>query len=152
MHKDETKPTLVYKCGEAWRIDSYNVKIGIDGILRIMHHLEMIKFKGKIKKSYICKILKETQWIRSPGSGLSKILKKIGSYVKKNELIANITDPFGSKQEYKIVSPFEGIIISTNNFPLLNEGDYLIEIANNTEKNEQLQNLNLKQNEPIEIQ
>jgi len=151
MHKDHGKPTLIYKCGEAWRIDKTNIKIGVNGILNIMNYLNMIQLKSKIKKSFVSKIFKKTTWISSPGSGISKILKNIGSYVKKNEYIANISDPFGTKQKYKINSPIAGIIISINNFPLLNEGDYLIEIADTLEKNEQLYNLNLEQSESVEI-
>lgn len=146
MHKDKSKPILIYKCGEAWRIDDNSIKIGINGIYLILHHLQMIKPKSKIKKSIISKILKNTLWIRSPGSGISKLLKKLGSYVKKNEHIANIIDPFGTKQEYKIISPIEGIIISLNNFPLLNEGDHLIEIANTKDTT-----LNLEQHDSLEI-
>lgn len=134
MHKDETKPTLIYKCGEAWRVDDNYVKMGMNGIIKVMTYLDMIKTKGKASKSFIPKILKNALWIRSPGSGLSKILKRVGSYVHKNDYIANISDPFGSKQMHKIYAATSGIITSINNFPLLNEGDYLIEISNNPEK------------------
>lgn len=150
IHSDENKPTLIYKSGEAWRLDSNNIKIGVNGIIRVMHHLKMIKTKSKIKKPFVSTILKKSEWIRSPGSGMSKILKKIGTYVKKNEHIADISDPFGSKQEHKITSPFNGIIISINRFPLLYEGDTLIEISK-TENNESFHNTNLMHHESIEL-
>ena len=151
MHKDEAKPSLIYKCDEAWKVDPNNVKIGVNGIIRIMHHLKMIKPKYKEKKAFISKILKKTLWIRSPGSGMSEILKKIGSLVNANEHIANITDPFGTEKKHKIISPINGIIISINNFPLLNEGDFLIEIAYNLEKDVHLQDINIEQSESLEV-
>ncbi len=151
MHKDETKPSLIYKCDEAWRMNSNNVKIGVNGIIRILYHLKMIKAKSKIKKSFLSNVFKKTVWIRSPGSGMCKILKKIGSFVEKNEHIANIIDPFGTEQKHKVITPINGIIISINNFPLLNEGDYLVEIANNIGKDANLQDVNIEQSESLEV-
>ncbi len=148
MHRDGTKPTLIYKSGEAWRIDENNVKHGVNGILHVMRFLKMLTSKSKAKKSLVSQVLKETFWIRSPGSGMNEMLKKTGAIVKKNEHLANISDPFGTKQKYKILSPCDGIIVSINNFPLLNEGDYLIELASNVNN---AQNLSLESSEIIEV-
>jgi len=151
MHQDNSKPTFVYKAGEAWRIEANNVAIGVNGIVRIMNFLKMIKVKNKLKKCFVPKIIKNTIWVRSPGSGMNKSLVKLGSYVKKNQKIVNVSDPFGTLQKDEVVSPIEGIVISINNFPLLNEGDYLIEIAQTIDDNVESYNIPIEHNESIEI-
>lgn len=126
---NDNKPVLVYDAGEALRIDEYAIKIGINGIIRVMKYLGMLKTPMKHRKSIIPLNVKSTIWIRSPGSGLYKLQKKLGSYVQKNELLASIKDPFGTRQKHNVISPANGIIIGNNTFPLINEGDPILEIA-----------------------
>jgi uncharacterized protein len=122
-------PTLLYEAGEALRLNSLAIRVGLKGILNIMRYLDMIPKKKKTSPESQSLFIDEQQWLYSPCSGLCQMFKKNGSYVKKEELIAHVSDPFGSKQTSKITSPFDGIIISQKNLPLINEGEPIIQIA-----------------------
>ena len=53
---------------------------------------------------------------------------KVGSSVKKNQILGVISDPFGYHTT-RIDSPFDGIVIGATTLPLLNTGDATLHIA-----------------------
>lgn len=120
-------PTLIYETGEPLRLDEKGIQTGLRGILRVMHSLGMIKLKTK--SEYKPVTIRSSKWVRSPGSGLCQPLKKLGSSVKEGEVIAEIYDPFGTSQKFTITSPNQGIVITQNTLPLVNEGDMIVQIA-----------------------
>jgi uncharacterized protein len=129
MHKDDSKIVMLYEAGQALQVQDLPIKAGIKGILNVMRKLKMIapsKIKTKTQESLV---IKNTSWIRAPGSGICRLYKKLGSYVRKGDLIAGIIDPFGTEQKYKITSPCNGIIITENTLSLVNEGESLFQIA-----------------------
>ena len=67
-------------------------------------------------------------WIRAPHSGSFRIHKKIGDQVNSGDLLAVISDPFGS-ETFKVESFRRGIIIGLSTLPLVNRGDAMIHIA-----------------------
>ena len=54
--------------------------------------------------------------------------KKLGDFVKKDQVIGIISDPFG-KHKFKVTSKYEGILIGLVTLPLLNNGDAVAHIA-----------------------
>ncbi|MBN2479608.1 MAG: succinylglutamate desuccinylase/aspartoacylase family protein [Parachlamydiales bacterium] len=134
MQEDQEKkiPTLLFEAGEALRLDEIVIRTGIRGIVNIFKNLQMLKSSHKQKPNNHVKIY-ETHWVHSPGSGICNLYKKLGSFVKKSDLLAKISDPFGTKQTYDVISPMEGIIIAQNNLPLVNEGESILQIAKQEE-------------------
>jgi uncharacterized protein len=135
-------PTLRFIGGEAQRLNEYAIKVGLKGVKNVLKFLNMIPIKKKNKQDDCFNSIFKHTWIYSPSSGMCEIFKKLGSYVKKGELIARISDPFGSVQVNKIVSPVDGIIIAIKTKPLVNEGDYIVQIAEHSkalEVTEQIQ-------------
>lgn len=120
-------PTLIYQAGEPLRLDERSIRTGYHGILRVMRSLDMLKLKGKLEYQPV--EVKATKWLRAPGSGLCHLSKKHGSSVKKGELLADIYDPFGTSQKFQIYSPQQGIILTLNTLPIVNEGDPIVELA-----------------------
>jgi predicted deacylase len=120
-------PTLIYQAGEPLRIDERGIRNGFQGILRVMRSLDMLKLKGKFEYSPI--EVRSRNWLRAPGSGLCQPFKKLGAFVKKGELLAEIYDPFGTSQKFQIYSTQQGIILTLNTLPLVNEGDPIVELA-----------------------
>lgn len=138
LHREENSiPTIIYKVGESLRLDETGIKYGVQGIVRLMRDLNMIRPPKKPMKIRKPLFIKRHEWVRAPCSGLCENLKKLGSPIKKNDLIAKISDPFGTSLHTEIRSPFNGIIISLNNLPIVNEGDPIIEVAKTTEDYEE---------------
>ena len=126
----EEKPYLVYEAGEAMRFDEPSIRIGTKGITNVMRHIGMLSAPSKTKptkqKSFL---MRDTRWVRSPTSGISHSITKLGQRVKKDELLTVIKDPFGAGSDVSVSAPFEGIVVSINNLPLVYEGVSLFQLA-----------------------
>jgi len=126
----ENIPMILFEAGEALRFDESSIKTGVDGILRVMKQIGMIKpdQKHRIAKTFIAQ---SSSWLRAPKSGINIPKIKLGSFVKKGDVISEITNPFGDRKT--IIKAHEsGIIIGISLLPLVNKGDALFHIA--TEK------------------
>jgi len=130
LHREEKKiPTIVYETGEALRLDERGIRVGAQGIIRIMRNLNMLSLPPKGSKNPESIRLESEYWVRAPSSGLCEVFHKLGSFVKKGSRIARIFDPFGTEQKEEVFSPFDGIVISRNNLPILNEGEPILQLA-----------------------
>lgn len=122
-------PTIIYQTGEALRLDEYGIKLGVQGIIRVMRNLQMLSTMTKGSKNPESSKAKSEHWIRASSSGLCEIYSKIGRAVKKGDRLAKILDPFGTEQKQDIISPMDGFIIAKNNLPIVNEGEPILQIA-----------------------
>jgi len=121
------KHILVYEGGESSRWDEFSIKEGVDGCLRLLNNLGMTNIAVPDNKT---KKIPKTSWIRARHSGLFCAYKKYGAFIRKDEVIGAIADPFG-EVEYKIKSPANGYIVGLNNKPMINQGDAIIHIGIN---------------------
>lgn len=119
------KSILVFEGGESLRFDPVSIHEGINGCLRLMQALDMIK---TIIPSNTTVQLDGAIWVRARASGLFHTARSNGTYVEKGEQIGIICDPYG-EQEEKIISTHSGYIIGINNQPVVNEGDALMHIG-----------------------
>ncbi|NGX45804.1 MAG: N-alpha-acetyl-L-2,4-diaminobutyric acid deacetylase [Chlamydiae bacterium] len=122
-------PTIIYEAGEALRLDSHGIKVGIQGIVRVMRKIDMLPASLKGGKIAAPIQLASEYWVRASSSGLCEVFCRIGTFVSKGSRLAKILDPFGSEQKEEIFSPFDGIIIARNNLPILNEGEPILQLA-----------------------
>jgi predicted deacylase len=120
-------PMLVYESGEALRFDSTSIRAGLRGILNVMRHIGMIKATrlASVQKPVIAS---STRWARAPVSGIVMPNVRLGGTVAAGEVMALISDPFGTEQE-PVPAPFDGIVIGRSNLPLAHEGDALFNVA-----------------------
>ncbi len=118
---------LLFEGGEALRFEENIIKHGFNGCVNVMKDIGMLPTIKPIKrkKSYIAQ---SSSWVRAPHSGSFHVLKQPGDYVKKDELLAIISDPFG-ENPYEVFSKESGIIIGMSKIPLVNKGDAMIHIA-----------------------
>ncbi|HXC05873.1 MAG TPA: succinylglutamate desuccinylase/aspartoacylase family protein [Bacteroidia bacterium] len=119
------KPVLVYEAGESMRFNEKAITEGVNGCLRLMKNLGMIDLELEPAPS---RILNDTTWVRADISGMFRTTKKYGSFIKKNEVIGSISDPYG-EIETTLKAPETGYIIGINNKPVINEGDALIHVG-----------------------
>lgn len=119
------KHILVYEGGESARWDEFSINEGVDGCLRLLNSLGMTHITVPENKT---KIIPKTTWVRARHSGLFYAYKKYGAFIRKDEVIGAIADPFG-EVEYKIKSPANGYIVGLNNKPMINQGDAIIHVG-----------------------
>ena len=120
------KHILVYEGGEAARFDQMAIQEGVNGALRLMQHLGM-RESGP-EPSVESKIINHSSWVRARKSGIFLTEVKSGAYVKKNQLVGYIAEPYGAFKQ-PIKSPATGYIIGMNNNPIVHQGDALMHIG-----------------------
>lgn len=132
-HKLNVK-MLLFEGGKSLDINESIADAGVDGVKRVLAHLEMLDPKHLVKKQESETIyIEKSAWIRAKCSGLLHDQNTIGSFVKKGTVLAIITDPFG-KFERKIKSPNDGYIINANLAPIVYQGDAIYHISKTLEK------------------
>lgn len=132
-HKLNVK-MLLFEGGKSLDINESIADAGVDGVKRVLAHLEMLDPKHLVKKQETETIyIEKSAWIRAKCSGLLHDQNTIGSFVKKGTVLAIITDPFG-KFERKIKSPNDGYIINANLAPIVYQGDAIYHISKTLEK------------------
>jgi predicted deacylase len=119
------KHILVYETGESLRFDQNGIQEGINGTLRLLKHLEMIK---EAPEPHLSEIYENSDWIRASFAGLYHSKIELGNFVEKGMNIGSITDPFGNEKKI-LKSKFEGRVIGFNNCPVVHKGDALLHIA-----------------------
>ncbi|MEO0575753.1 MAG: succinylglutamate desuccinylase/aspartoacylase family protein [Pseudomonadota bacterium] len=120
-------PLLVYEAGEALRFDEACIRTGVRGVQRVMRHLGMLpgKTPAKFGESVITH---DSAWVRASQSGIIVTRAALGSRVRRGEVVAVISDPFGVSQ-HEVCSPHNGIVIGNAQLPLVHEGDAICHIA-----------------------
>ena len=63
---------------------------------------------------------------------VTRLFVDVGDEVKKGDLIATISDPYG-KVEHKMKAPHEGYVINVNDAPIIYQGDAIFHISTHLE-------------------
>ena len=121
-------PTIIFETGEALRLDAKGIRIGVQGILRVMRNIGLLPVAKSKSEPRSVKV-QSADWQRSHTSGLCEVFAKMGEFVSKNQRIATISDPFGTDMKEDIYAPYDAVIIGCNNLPILNEGEPLLQLA-----------------------
>jgi uncharacterized protein len=120
------KHILVYEGGESMRLDPYAIEEAIAGSKRLLYHLGMIEDKIAPKNTMI---VKESYWTRAKDSGIFTSAVNLGDEVKKGQILARVSDPYG-QLKVPVKCPRNGFVIGLNNNPVVNVGDALIHVGN----------------------
>ena len=116
------KPILVYEGGESLRLRKPAIDAGIEGMQRLMKHLDMIEQAPAPREENI--LIQKSSWARARMAGLHHAQVHNGSFVKKSEKMGALTDPFGT-YEKNIRAVQDCHILAINNNPVVNRGDAL---------------------------
>lgn len=119
------KSILVYEGGESMRLDNFAIEEGIQGVLRLMKYLGMNDLPVAEQSSVI---LHGSTWIRARISGVLNTMVGYGEEVKKNQILATISDPYG-ETKVTMKSPVSGFIVGVNNMSVVNAGDALVHLG-----------------------
>ncbi|MBC5837407.1 succinylglutamate desuccinylase/aspartoacylase family protein [Flavobacterium muglaense] len=120
---------LLFEGGKSLDINTSVSNTGIQGVKRILDHLDMLDPKQTLEKQENKTIyIEKSAWIRAKWSGLLHDNGYIGAFVKRDTVLAIITDPFG-KFEHKVKAPNDGYIINANHAPIVYQGDAVYHIS-----------------------
>ena len=121
-------PVITYEAGEALRFDEVAIRAGVNGVINVMRHIGMLPASRSKRMKPFPIISEESYWVRASESGILRALVPNGAKVEKGDVIALVSDPFGSKSD-EIRAPSAGIIIGRTFLPLVHEGEALFHIA-----------------------
>ncbi|NND88269.1 MAG: succinylglutamate desuccinylase/aspartoacylase family protein, partial [Flavobacteriaceae bacterium] len=122
-------PVLLFEGGKSLNNNKHIVKVGVDGVMRVLDHLGMLAdaYKAPVaEKSSV--LIEKSRWIRAQRSGLLHVKIDCNKYVMKDEFLATITDPYG-QMRFKVKAPNAGYIINVNHAPIVYQGDAIFHIS-----------------------
>lgn len=123
---------LLFEGGKSLDINQKVTHEAVEGSKRFLDYLKMLPKKHQSTEAHQTIYIKKSDWIRAHFSGMFHGLKEIGTFVKKGELIATISDPFG-KIEHKVKAPHDGFLINVNDAPIVYQGDAIFHISRELE-------------------
>jgi len=122
-------PMLLFEGGKSFNIHDTITNTGVNGAKRVLHHFGMLNSKFKVskpKKEAI--IIEDSKWLRAKFSGMFKPTVAINSYVEKDDVLGNITDPYGSFNHF-VKAPNAGYVFNVNESPIIYQGDAIFHIS-----------------------
>lgn len=122
-------PYLLFEGGKSLENNKTIAKEGVEGIIRILEHLDMLsqkKVPAAVHTQTI--IIKKAKWVRAHRSGLLHVRVECNTLVNKGDLLATITDPYG-KMKIRVSAPNDGYIINVNQSPIVNQGDAIFHLS-----------------------
>lgn len=123
------KMVLLFEGGKSLDSNKEIAKHGVDGAMRILSHLGMLKPRFVLPEVTGNSIVVENStWMRAKYSGLLHVKIECGKHIEKGEYIATITDPYG-KFRHKVIAPHTGHIINVNESPIVYQGDAIFHLT-----------------------
>ena len=119
---------LLFEGGEALRFDEVAIDAAVQGTLRLLKHLGMIKVALPLPPHIKPIHSSSSIWLRAPEGGLLHSPRRAGDRVAAGEEVGAITGPLG-ENPVPVVASDEGIIIGRTLLPIVNRGDALFHIA-----------------------
>jgi predicted deacylase len=128
---------LLFEGGKSLDINNHIADEGVNGVKRLLSHLDMLDPKHNVIQQKTPTIyIEKSGWVRAKCSGLLHDYNTIGTFLKKGSVLATITDPYG-KFERKVKAPNDGYVINANLSPIVYEGDAIYHMSNTTENGEE---------------
>lgn len=122
-------PMLLFEGGKSFNISSNITNTGVNGAKRVLHHLGMLSNRFKVSKPKVkAVVIDDSKWLRAKYSGMFKVTVAINTFVEKDQVIGNITDPYGSFN-YFVKAPNSGYIFNLNESPIIYQGDAIFHIT-----------------------
>ena len=128
---------LLFEGGKSLDINNHIADEGVNGVKRLLSHLDMLDPKHIVIQQKTPTIyIEKSGWVRAKCSGLLHDYNTIGTFLKKGSVLATITDPYG-KFERKVKAPNDGYVINANLSPIVYEGDAIYHMSNTVESGDE---------------
>ena len=119
---------LLFEGGQALRFEENIIRLGVKGCLSVMKEIGMLTSKSVSHEEREVFHAQSSSWVRAPKSGTFVSKVSVGDYVSEGDIVAVISDPFGT-EECEVYCHLEGIVIGTSQLPLVNQGDAMFHVA-----------------------
>lgn len=119
---------LLYEAGEGLRFDDFSIRVGVNGIVRVMAAMGMLRLKRREQTIAPPVYASRSLWIRAPRGGTCLLSAKTGSVVAADQRIGIVADPVG-REEAPVITPIAGLVIGLSRLGVVNRGDALVHIA-----------------------
>ena len=132
------KQVLLYEAGEPHRFNRDAVRVGVNGVLRVLRHLDMVPpapAGGAMPDlpPAATRIATKSQWLRARASGLARLKVHLGDTVAAKQRVAVISNAFGH-DVHVIRAARAGLVIGRAGNPVVREGDAIVHIATEFEE------------------
>lgn len=119
--------TLVVEMGVGMRITKRLGKQLLDGIFNVM--VKMGVWQGaqpeNIRTPIIADDPRRVEFLNAPVSGIFIKDLDVGTHVRAGDRIGRVVDPLEGKMKAFIASPCEGLLFTTREYPVVNEGSLM---------------------------
>jgi len=119
---------MVYEAGESMRLDAPSVRYGLNGVIHVLRHLEMLPQPKKLPAKPRTTFCSKSFWVRAPVGGIFRAMTPLGKAVTEKSKLGVIGDPLGDS-EVSVFPREEGVVIGRTNQATVDEGDALFHIA-----------------------
>ena len=119
---------MVYEAGESMRLDAPSVRFGLNGVVNVMRHLEMLPPPKRSAASPRSTLCRKSFWVRAPAGGIFRAMTPLGRAVTASIKLGVIGDPLGDS-EVPVFPREEGVVIGRTNQATVDEGDALFHVA-----------------------
>lgn len=113
-------PVITYEAGETLKFQRDCIEEGVQGCLRVMADLGMIRGLPLISDERIT--VRRTTWVRADRGGILDIKATLGARVEDGDVVAISSNPFG-RERTPIRASTAGIILGRTTLPMVNPGD-----------------------------
>ena len=118
---------IVYEAGEPLRFDEAAIRIGVDGVLRVLAAIGMRPHVDEVPPAPSFEAA-SSSWVRAPRSGIFHLNTRTGETVKRGQQLGFLTTPFG-ESTIPVKAPHESVVIGHTSNPLVYRGDALLHLA-----------------------
>lgn len=119
--------TLLYEGGQAWRFDEDAIRVGVEGVLRVMNRVGL-RPDVTARPAGHTRLFRKSRWVRAPRSGVTRMLVDLGDIVEPRQPLAEVADAYGG--ERRVIRAREAsIVIARLEQPVVHRGDALVHLA-----------------------
>jgi len=119
-------PVLVYEGGEALRFNEDAVRLGVEGVLRVLGALGLGSFEVPAGRPSL--LVRRSTWVRARRGGLLRLEVSEGDRVARRQRLGQLSDPLG-EDAVELRAPFDGIVLGLTRNPVVHGGDALVHLG-----------------------